>query len=160
MYRLTHLLIVALLAAAVPQARAESATTFLADFSNYSFFNSCTNESVLTLPGSYLHGVLRVDLNSGVHLVNRASGHIMAQGVWSGDSYTVNIRDDAVPLANQPNIVNIEDGNGAVSIVTSLEIIQPGDPTSGVFVGNTVVVLSFVDDTLVARVVSLTGECH
>ena len=58
-------------------AHAGGAITFLTDFSNFSFFNGCSGENVLTQPGSYLHGVFRVDdTENGIHLLNRSAGHV------------------------------------------------------------------------------------
>ena len=72
----------------------------------------------------------------------------------------VNITDDAIPLANLPNIVNNVDGNGNVGIVNTLKIIQPNDPTTGVFIAKVVIQLTRHDGVLTSRVFSMTGECH
>ena len=137
-----------------------AATTIVTDLSNFAFYNGCTDEYVLTGPGSYVHGVIRFDQTNGTHLVNKSAGQVHARGVQSGTQYIVNITDDAIPLANLPNIVNNVDGNGNVGIVNTLKIIQPNDPTTGVFIAKVVIQLTRHDGILTSRVFSMTGECH
>ncbi len=144
----------------ISTAHAGGATTFLADFSNFSFFNGCSGENVLTLPGSYLHGVFRVDADNGLHLLNRSAGHVFARGVLSGEEYVVNIRNEAFPLANLPTGVNLVDGNGAINIVNTMTILQPLNPGSGAFVAQILIVVTQHDGVNVVRVSSVTGECH
>lgn len=141
-------------------AHAGGAITFLTDFSNFSFFNGCSGESILTQPGSFLHGVFRADVENGIHIVNRSAGQVFARGIQSGEEYMINIRNEALPLANLPTGVNVVDGNGAINIVNSMTIIQPSNPGSGVFVAHVLIVLTQQDGVNVARVRSVTGECH
>ena len=137
-----------------------AATTIVTDLSNFAFYNGCTDEFVLTGPGSYVHGVIRFDQTNGTHLLNKSAGQVHARGVQSGTQYIVNITDDAVPSLNLPNIVNNVDGNGNVGIVNTLKIIQPNDPTTGVFIAKVVIQLTRHDGVLTSRVFSMTGECH
>ena len=65
-------------------AHAGGAITFLTDFSNFSFFNGCSGESILTQPGSFLHGVFRADVENGIHIVNRSEMLSLTRGK-SGD---------------------------------------------------------------------------
>ena len=148
-----------LLASTAQANNGRGAITFLADFSNFSFYNGCTNEYVLTGPGSYLHGVLRFDDTNGAHFVNKSSGQVTAYGVWSGTEYKVNIKDDAVPLANLVNIANFQGDHGMIAIVNNLTIVQPSDPSTGVFRGRVVIVITFEDGVPTPRVQSFTGEC-
>lgn len=46
------------------------------------------------------------------------------------------------------NIVNNVDGNGNVGIVNTLKIIQPNDPTTGVFIAKVVIQLTRHDGVL------------
>lgn len=147
---------------ALSEVRAQKAMTFLADFSNFSFYNGCSDEYVLTQPGSYLHGVLRTDPTpSGFHAINRAAGHVMARGVTTFEEYAVTIVDDAIPLANLANVANFSNGEGSLQFFHILRIVQPSNPASGVFVANVHIYVSIRDgEPPQVKVLSMTGECH